>query len=107
MTYYDENPPIGMFNKFLNDHCLRDIAQFINSESLFHCREWGFAGMDIDTLAYAELASVGLMRTSSLKMRGTRVYFCAVLNCEFTLRAYDDAGVDETGDGALDRKSVV
>ena len=101
MIYYNENPPIGMFNKFLNDYCLQEIERFINSESMFHCREWGFVGMDKDMLAYAELSSIGLMRTTMLHMKGARVYFCASFNCEFILQSYDDAGMEDAMDGAF------
>ena len=101
MIYYNDSPPMGLFNRFINDKCLEDIAAFIIQALPSHGHEWKLTSITEGNAAEAEMAYIGLARSRSLYVSGDTLYFCCTFNCGF----YPHAGfvdVDEAEGTALD-----
>ena len=101
MIYYNDSPPMGMFNRFMNDRCLEDIAAFIIQHMPEYAHEWKLSSITEENAAGAEMAYIGLARSRSLYVSGDTLYFCCTFNCGF----YPVAGctdVDEAEGTALD-----
>ena len=88
MIYYNDSPPMGMFNRFINDRCLEDIAAFIMQETPEHAHEWELLSITEENAAEAEMAYIGLARSRSLYVSGDTLFFCCTFNCGSCCRAY-------------------
>ena len=101
MIYYNDSPPIGLFNRFINDKCLEDIAAFIKQALPSHAHEWELLSVTEENASAAEMAYIGLAQSRYLYVSGDTLYFCCTFNCGF----YPCAGltdVDNAEGTALD-----
>lgn len=83
MIYYRESPPMGMFNKFMNEYCLENVAAFIISQIAEHVYEWELPSIKTESLDDTEMAYIKLVRSRSLSVSGDTLYFCCTFDCGF------------------------
>lgn len=88
MIYYNEAPPMGLFNHFINDRCLEQIAAFIAQQMPEHISEWGIPSITAENALKAEMASIRLDRSRSLYVSGDTLFFC----CTFSVGFYTETG---------------
>ena len=46
MIYYNQSPPWGQFNRFINDRCLEEIAEYVQAEVKEHILSWDLKRME-------------------------------------------------------------
>jgi len=101
MIYYNDSPPMGLFNRFINDKCLEDTGAFIIKKMPEQAHEWKLPTITEENETEAEMAYIGLVRSRSLYVSGDTLYFCCTFNCGFFPHAgFTD--VDEAEGTALD-----
>ena len=93
MIYYNESPPWGMFNKFINDYCLEKVADYIISQ--MPGQKWELPSIPV------EMAFISLDQTRSLSVIGDTLLFCCTFVCGFFPRAGMN-DIDEADSTALD-----
>ena len=101
MIYYNDSPPMGLFNRFINDRYLEDIAAFIKQALPSQGHEWKLTSITEENASEAEMAYIGLAQSRSLYVNGDTLYFCCTFNCGFFPHTgFTD--VDEAEGTALD-----
>ena len=63
MIYYNQSPPWGQFNRFINDRCLEEIAEYVQAEVKEHILSWDLKRITEETAADAVLGAIRLDHT--------------------------------------------
>ena len=87
MIYYNDSPPMGMFNRFMNDRCLEETAAFIAREAQEHAHEWEMPSVTAENKADAKLAYIRLAKSRALYVSGDTLFFCCTFDCGFVPKA--------------------
>lgn len=92
-------PPCGVFNAYIWNSCMDEIANAVEDIALLRVNELHFSAAPQEKLACAELRSLSLERTVHVKIDENAVYFTSVFFGEFTLHAVDAAVISLTEEG--------
>lgn len=101
MIYYKESPPWGLFNQFINDRCLENIADYIKKQMPEHIHEWELSS--ITTEHKAEMAMIRLSRSRRLSVYDDTLFFCCTFDCGF----FPHAGLIDIDDADITALDVV
>ena len=99
MIYYNQSPPWGQFNRFINDRCLEEIAEYIQRELPEHVRSWNIKGITGETAADAVLGAIRLDHSRELSVSGDTLYFCCTFDCWFPV---GDGDIEDADGAPLD-----
>ena len=99
MIYYNQSPPWGQFNRFINDRCLEEIAEYVQAEVKEHILSWDLKRITEETAADAVLGAIRLDHTRKLSVSGDTLYFCCTFDCWFPV---GDEDIEDADGAALD-----
>ncbi len=95
MIYYNQSPPWGQFNRFINDRCLEEIAEYIQRAIPEHIRSWGIKAITEEAAAAdVKLGAIRLDHTRTLSVSGDTLYFCSNFDCWFPVGEEDIEDAD-------------
>ncbi|MBO6137252.1 MAG: hypothetical protein J6O71_01435 [Lachnospiraceae bacterium] len=99
MIYYNQSPPWGQFNRFINDRCLEEIAEYIQREIPEHILSWGIKAITEEAAADMTLGAIRLDYTRELSVGGDTLYFCCTFDCWFPV---GDEDIEDADGASLD-----
>lgn len=93
-------PPCGVFNAYIWNSCMDEIAGVITDIALLRVNELHFSTIPQEKLACAELCTISFEQTINIKIDGDTVYFTSAFFGEFVLHTCDQADAPGVEDAA-------